>query len=99
VAGLTNTWANMLAEFGVLGLSVFALALGRLAWPVWQRHPRPGVERLAQTLFFAMVAVVLWQGFFTPCTNWGEPALAYPMMVVAAFCHRVGMARRAGSAA
>ncbi len=49
---------------------------------------QPGFGRRAQVLFFVMLGVAPRQGFFTPYTNWGEPALAYPMMVVAASCHR-----------
>jgi hypothetical protein len=85
---ITNTWSNLLAESGFIGLAIFALALGGLAVPVCVRTPASPFDARMRTLFTTMLAVVLWQGVVSPYTNWAEPILAYPMMVVAAYCHR-----------
>lgn len=92
VAWVTNTWSNLLAEFGLLGFGVFALALCRLVLPLCRWKPPPGFDRRAQILFFVMLGVILWQGCVSPYTNWAEPVLVYPMMAVAAYCHRVSSA-------
>jgi O-antigen ligase len=86
-AWATNTWSTLLAEFGLVGFGVFGAALGRVVPPIYRWNPPPGFDRRAQTLFFVMFSLVLWQGSFTPYTNWAEPVLVYPMMVVAAYCH------------
>lgn len=82
-----NTWSNLLAEFGVVGSFLFSLALFRLSWPVLRWHPGNRRDALARTVFVAGLGAVLWQGFITPYTNWAEPVLVYPLMVVAAYCH------------
>jgi hypothetical protein len=84
----TNTWSNLLAEFGLFGFGVFGVALGLVVLPIYRWNAPPGFDRFAQTLFFVMLGVVFWQGCFTPYTNWADQALSYPMMVVAAYCHR-----------
>ena len=84
----TNTWANLFAEFGVLGLLTFGLLLWGLSYPVWRWRPARPIDRVAQLLFFAMFGAVLWQGAITVYSNWSDPILAYPLMAIAAYCHR-----------
>ena len=38
-------------------------------------------------MFAAGFGAIVWQGFITPYTNWSEPVLVYPVMVVAAYCY------------
>lgn len=86
-----NTWSNLLAEFGVIGSLLFGLALFRLSWPVVRWHPGNRRDALARTVFIAGLGAILWQGCITPYTNWAEPVLVYPLMVVAAYCHHVAI--------
>lgn len=89
VAWVRNSWSSLLAEFGFVGFGVFGAALGCVVLPIWRWKPPGPFEWRARTVFFAMLAVVVAQGAVSPYTNWAEPVLAYPMMVAAAYCHRV----------
>lgn len=86
-----NTWSNLLAEFGVLGFLVFALALRRFAWPILRWRPVSPYDAFARTVFFAGFGAIVWQGFITPYTNWAEPVLVYPVIVVAAYCYNAAI--------
>jgi hypothetical protein len=84
---VANTWANLLAEFGVLGFFLLFLALLRLSWPIFSWRPAAPENALARTVFLAGLGAIVWQAFITPYTNWSEPVLAFPVMVVAAYCY------------
>lgn len=84
---VANTWTNLLAEFGLFGFVVFAFAVGRLSWPILQWRPVTRYDAVVRTVFLAGFGAVVWQAFITPYTNWAEPVLVYPVMVVAAYCY------------
>ena len=84
---VANTWSNLLAEFGVLGFLLFAFALRRFSWPILRWRPATRYDAVAKTVFLAGFGSIVWQGFITPYTNWSEPVLVYPTMVVAAYCY------------
>jgi len=90
---VANTWSNLLAEFGLIGFGAFALALIRVSLPLYRWRPAAPFDRLVRSAFLVMLSVIVWQGCFTPYTNWADPVLVYPMMVLAAYCHRA-MPRR-----
>jgi hypothetical protein len=85
---VANTWSNLLAEFGLIGFGAFALALIRVSLPLYRWSPVEAFDRLVRNAFLVMLSVIVWQGCFTPYTNWADPVLVYPMMVLAAYCHR-----------
>ena len=99
IAWATNTWSNLLAEFGLVGFGIFAAALVRVTLPIYRWRAVDRFDSLVRSAFLATLSVVVWQGCFTPYTNWSEPALVYPMMVLAAYGHRFApqdvLARRA----
>jgi hypothetical protein len=84
---VANTWSNLLAEFGLLGLLLFAFALRRFSWPIVRWRPVTRYDAVARTVFLSGFGAIVWQGFITPYTNWSEPVLVYPAMVVAAYCY------------
>jgi hypothetical protein len=97
---MTNTWANLLAEFGVIGMALFTVALARIAVPIYLWNPRRDPERFVRLLSIVALASIVWQGFIAPYTNWNEPILIYPTMVLAAYCHyRIHAAARVAAAA
>jgi len=92
IGWVTNTWSNLLAEFGAVGFLLFGTALLRLSWPILRWRPATPRDKLARTTFIAGLGAILWQGCITPYTNWSEPILAYPLMVVAAYCYNTAIA-------
>jgi hypothetical protein len=84
---VANTWSNLLAEFGVLGFLLFAFALKRFSWPILRWRPATRYDAVVRTVFLAGFGSTIYQGFITPYTNWSEPVLVYPVMVVAAYCY------------
>jgi hypothetical protein len=87
ISWMTNTWANLLAEFGLIGMALFSTVLYRVAVPIYRWRPSRTQERFARLLCLAMLASIIWQGFMSPYTNWADPILSYPSMVLAAYCH------------
>jgi hypothetical protein len=88
-AWAANAWSNLLAEFGVIGVCLFGLALVAVFGPLCAWSPRNGHEYLIRLLVLAMAGLVIWQGLFTPYTSWSEPVLTYPMMLLAAYAARL----------
>jgi hypothetical protein len=88
----SNTWSNLLAEFGIIGFLLFTLTLFQLSWPMLRWHPRNQRDAFARLVCLSGLGAVLWQGFITPYTNWAEPVLVYPVMAVAAYCHNAACA-------
>jgi hypothetical protein len=87
VGYLTNTWANLLAEFGTLGFVIFVCAAACL-WRriLWWRPSTPFDSRV-RDLAVTGLAGTMFQGLITPYSNWSEPVVIYPMVVLAAYCH------------
>jgi hypothetical protein len=81
----TNTWSSLLAEFGVLGFVVFLAALAVIASHMLRARCVDRFERTLVRVFFFTLGCIVFQGLFTPFTNWGEATLMLPMMYIAAF--------------
>lgn len=84
----TNTWSSLLAEFGVVGFISFWVSLLLISWKVFRSHPINGFQRSMKSAYFAISTIVIFQGFFTPYSNWSESVLTFPMMYIAAFFTR-----------
>lgn len=81
----TNTWSNLLAEYGISGFVVFTIsiyAIVRMVNNASQRSPRFAELKL---LFFLLFAALVFQGLITPYTNWGDTIFTYPMMFVGGY--------------
>jgi len=92
VTWLTNTWSNLLAEFGIAGFLIFGAVFVRIAVPVYRWRAVDDWDQWTRLLCLALIGAVIWQGLFSPYTNWSDPLFAFPAMVFAARCH-VAMAR------
>jgi hypothetical protein len=86
-----NTWANLVAEFGLLGSLCWAVAVIGVWQAVFRVRPLEFGHRLIRFVFVVGLSALIYQGMFTPYTNWGEPILCFPVMLTAAYC-----ANRAG---
>lgn len=81
----TNTWSSLLAEFGIIGLFCFIIILVIVIKNVpINKIEHPDDEFIA-VLFYLILISVIYQGFFTPYTNWSEATLTFPMMTIAAY--------------
>jgi hypothetical protein len=85
-AWVTNSWANLVTEFGALGTLWFVFAVTLIVIPIFTWKPPDDFGHLARLTFFVGLLSVLWQGSVTPYTNWAEPVLMYPLMMLAAYC-------------
>jgi hypothetical protein len=90
MAWVSNTWSNLLAEFGFLGSTIFVAILGAIVVPIWFWKTTTTHDGRIRILFFAMLAVIVWQGAASVYTNWAEAVLVFPTMVVGAYCYRGG---------
>jgi hypothetical protein len=81
----TNTWSSLLAEFGWLGFIMFSVLLWLIVNGVRQAVPQSRLEANLRIAFFAIVGLVIFQGFFTPYSNWSESVLMFPAMFIASY--------------
>jgi hypothetical protein len=81
----TNTWSSLLVEFGLIGFTVMITAIGYIAYKVLQSRAKDSFERTALRVFTFTFVVVVFQGFFTPFSNWSESILMFPLMYLAAY--------------
>lgn len=87
----TNTWSSLLAEFGVIGFAIFIWVLFLIVWDVWKFDTQDRLERNLRFAFFFILIIVIYQGFFTPFSNWSVPVLMFPAMYLAAYFHKKQM--------
>ncbi len=81
----TNTWSSLLAEYGILGFLVFIGVFFLIIQGVWQFETQDRLERNLQFAFYFILIIVIYQGFFTPYSNWSVSVLMFPAMYLAAF--------------
>jgi len=80
----TNTWTSLLAEFGLLGFISFIAALAFIVKVVIKAKARSRFERNMKVTFYTLLVIIVFQGLFTPFSNWSESILTFPMMFIAA---------------
>jgi hypothetical protein len=84
----TNTWSSLLAEFGLFGFLAFVWALFSIIKGVRQSVTRNRLEANLKFAFYFILIIVIYQGFFTPYSNWSVSVLMFPAMYLAAFFHK-----------
>jgi hypothetical protein len=87
----TNTWSSLLAEYGLFGFLVFIWILLSIIKGVRQYVTYDRLERNLRFAFYFILIIVIYQGFFTPYSNWSVSVLMFPAMYLAAFFHRPGL--------
>ena len=83
----TNTWSSLLAEFGMLGTLLFLVPVWIMTKKVWKHQPENRLEANMRMAFLIILLLVVFQGFFTPYSNWSSPTLVFPMAYLAAYFH------------
>jgi hypothetical protein len=83
----TNTWSSLLAEYGLIGFVVFITALLLIIKGVKDYKAKDRFEVNVRMAFYVVVMLVIYQGFFTPYSNWSMSALMFPAMFFAAYLH------------
>lgn len=83
----TNTWTTLLAEYGIIGFFIFIIILIKLVSAVKKTNMTNNYDNIIKISFFIFFASIIYQGFFTPYTNWGEPILIYPMMILLGYLY------------
>lgn len=84
----TNTWSSLLAEYGLLGFLAFLFALFAIIRGVRQYVTDDRLESNLKFTFYFILTIVIYQGFFTPYSNWSVSVLMFPAMYLAAFFHQ-----------
>ena len=81
----TNTWSSLLAEYGIVGFLIFLFLIMLIVKGVKRAIPQNRVEANLRIAFFAIIGLVLFQGLFTPYSNWSESVLMFPAMFIASY--------------
>jgi hypothetical protein len=81
----TNTWSSLLVELGVLGFLLFAAAFAAILYGVYRKRATDRFDRTLTRVFTFTLVAVMFQGFFTPFSNWSESILMFPLMYMAAY--------------
>jgi hypothetical protein len=81
----TNTWSNLLAEFGLLGFILFFALLFQIVSAVNVTKVHTRFDATMKVFFYLLLVAALYQGLFTPYTNWEQTIIVYPMMTIAAY--------------
>jgi hypothetical protein len=81
----TNTWSNLLAEFGLLGFILFFALLCQIVSAVKIARVNTRFDATIKVFFYLLLVAALYQGLFTPYTNWEQTIIVYPMMAIAAY--------------
>ena len=81
----TNTWSSLLAEFGLIGFINFIIIQNLIVIGVSKYKTQSRFEKNIKATFYIILMLIIFQGFFTPYTNWSESVLMFPMMYIAAY--------------
>ena len=84
----TNTWSSLLAEYGLFGFLIFVWVLFSIIRGVRQFVTHDRLENNLKFAFYFILIIVIYQGFFTPYSNWSVSALMFPAMYLAAYFHK-----------
>jgi hypothetical protein len=84
----TNTWSSLLAEYGLIGFVVFIAALLLTIKGVKSYKTEDRLELNVRMAFYVIIILVIYQGFFTPYSNWSMSMLMFPAMFFAAYFHK-----------
>jgi len=86
----SNTWSNLFAEYGIIGLSgfcylfIFIIALLKnINSKIMTKS-----DALLRSVVFFIFSGIIFQGFFTPYSNWGDPLFTYSAVFFAAYLIR-----------
>jgi hypothetical protein len=85
----TNTWSSLLAEYGLLGFLIFIWALLSVIKGVRQYRTPDRLEGNLMFAFYFILIIVIYQGLFTPYSNWSESVLMFPAMYLAAYFNKL----------
>jgi hypothetical protein len=83
----SNTWSSLLAEYGIVGFLLFMIALWLIFEGVWSYVAKSRLEKNLKMVFYLILIMVIFQGFFSPYSNWSSATLIFPMMYFAALFH------------
>jgi hypothetical protein len=84
----TNTWSSLLAEYGLFGFLIFILALFSVTRGVMKCPTDDRFEDNLKFAFYFILIIVIYQGFFTPFSNWSVSVLMFPAMYLASYFHK-----------
>lgn len=85
----TNTWSSLLAEYGLFGFFIFIWILLSVVRGVQQYKTPDRLGRNLKFAFYFILVIVVYQGFFTPYSNWSESVLMFPIMYLAAYFNKL----------
>lgn len=81
----TNTWSSLLAEYGIVGFVIFIAILTLVIAGVQRYKTADRFESNLKFAFYFIMLIVIYQGFFTPYSNWSVSVLMFPAMYIAAY--------------
>lgn len=81
----TNTWSSLLAEYGIAGTIAFLIPLILILKSVVSFKTNDRLEKNLKIAIYTSLLIVVFQGFFTPYSNWSAFALMLPTMYIAAY--------------
>jgi hypothetical protein len=84
----TNTWSSLLAEYGAIGFIVFIVALLLIIRGIKKYKTEDRLEADVKMIIYIIFLLVIYQGFFTPYSNWSMSVLMFPAMFFAAYFHQ-----------
>jgi len=90
----TNTWSSLLAEYGVFGFIIFSLMIFSVITVVRQYKTIDRLDNNLKFAFYFILTIVVYQGFFTPYSNWSVSLLMFPAMYLASLFYRKNLGKR-----